>query len=258
MNFESARGNPDAEGHGAAVRRQGNDPDRALRPRRSQAQAGGARRSRRPRPRRWASTGYDVPGGIRRSGTGPDRQGNRLERTGAAASPAATRGVRHLRSRMSARSSTTSTRNRRRNTCCRRSAANYKWCLAQTEPDAGGDPGGMRTTAVRQGDHYVVNGMKRFITGADEADFTQLIAATDRSKGSRGGISAFVVDMKAPGVKLMRAAGTGDRRPAVGDRVRQRQGAGRGPHRRGRRRLQARAELDQPGPRCATARAASA
>jgi acyl-CoA dehydrogenase len=80
-----------------------------------------------------------------------------------------------------------------------------KWCLAQTEPDAGGDPGGMRTTAVRQGDHYVINGTKRFITGADEADFAQLIAATDRSKGSHGGISAFIVDMKAPGVKLVRA-----------------------------------------------------
>jgi acyl-CoA dehydrogenase len=78
------------------------------------------------------------------------------------------------------------------------------WCLAQTEPDAGGDPGSMRTTAVRNGDHYVVNGVKRFITGADEADFTQLIAATDRQKGSRGGISAFVVDMKSPGVRLVR------------------------------------------------------
>ena len=46
-----------------------------------------------------------------------------------------------------------------------------KWCFGQTEPDAGGDPGSMRTTAVRQGDHYVINGMKRFITGADEADY---------------------------------------------------------------------------------------
>src|SRR5262249_54489922 len=78
------------------------------------------------------------------------------------------------------------------------------WCLAQTEPDAGGDPGSMRTTAVLQGDHYVINGMKRFITGADEAHYTQLIAATDRSKGSRGGITAFIVDMKAPGVQLLR------------------------------------------------------
>lgn len=77
-------------------------------------------------------------------------------------------------------------------------------CFAQTEPDAGGDPGGMRTTAARDGDHYVINGVKRFITGAGEADFAQVIAATDREKGSRGGISAFLVDMKTPGVKLLR------------------------------------------------------
>jgi acyl-CoA dehydrogenase len=80
-----------------------------------------------------------------------------------------------------------------------------KWCLAQTEPDAGGDPGSMRTTAVRDGNHYVINGVKRFITGADEADYAQLVAATDRQKGSHGGISAFIVDMKAKGVKLVRA-----------------------------------------------------
>jgi acyl-CoA dehydrogenase len=79
------------------------------------------------------------------------------------------------------------------------------WCLAQTEPEAGGDPGGMRTTAVRHGDHYVINGVKRFITGADEAHYTQLVAATDRQKGSHGGISAFIVAMKAPGVTLVRA-----------------------------------------------------
>ncbi len=77
-------------------------------------------------------------------------------------------------------------------------------CFAQTEPDAGGDPGNMRTTAVRDGDHYVINGVKRFITAAGDADFAQVIAATDREKGSRGGISAFLVDMKAPGVKLLR------------------------------------------------------
>ena len=79
-----------------------------------------------------------------------------------------------------------------------------KWCLAQTEPDAGGDPGSMRTTAVREGDHYVVNGMKRFITGADEANFMQLIAATDRAKGSHGGISAFIVEADAPGFEVGR------------------------------------------------------
>ena len=81
-------------------------------------------------------------------------------------------------------------------------------CFAQTEPDAGGDPGSMRSTAVRHGDHYVINGIKRFITGADEADFAQVFAATDRSKGSRGGISGFLVDMDTPGVKLLRAQET--------------------------------------------------
>ena len=77
--------------------------------------------------------------------------------------------------------------------------------FAQTEPDAGSDPGSIRTTAVRQGDHYVINGMKRFITHAKEADFLQLVAATDRSKGSRGGLSMFLVDMDTPGVKVLRA-----------------------------------------------------
>src|SRR5882672_8960391 len=77
-----------------------------------------------------------------------------------------------------------------------------KACFAQTEPDAGSDPGGMRTTAVRDGHHYVINGVKRFITGAGHADFMQLMVATDRAKGSRGGISCFIVDMDTPGVKL--------------------------------------------------------
>jgi acyl-CoA dehydrogenase len=49
---------------------------------------------------------------------------------------------------------------------------------------------------------YVINGTKRFITGADKADFMILMAATDRTKGSRGGISCFLVDMDTPGVKL--------------------------------------------------------
>ena len=75
-------------------------------------------------------------------------------------------------------------------------------CFAQTEPDAGSDPGGMRTTAVLEGDHYVINGVKRFITGAGKSDYMQLMAATDRSKGSRGGISCFIVDMNTPGVTL--------------------------------------------------------
>jgi acyl-CoA dehydrogenase len=75
-------------------------------------------------------------------------------------------------------------------------------CFAQTEPDAGSDPGSMRTTAVRDGNFYVINGTKRFITRAEYADFAQVMAATDRAKGSHGGISCFIVDMNTPGVKI--------------------------------------------------------
>lgn len=75
-------------------------------------------------------------------------------------------------------------------------------CFAQTEPDAGSDPGSMTTTAVCDGDHYVINGVKRFISNAEKADFMQLMAATDRTKGSRGGISCFLVDMDTPGVTI--------------------------------------------------------
>jgi len=87
-------------------------------------------------------------------------------------------------------------------------AGKLRHCFAQTEPDAGGDPGNMRTTAVRDGDDYIINGTKRFITGAADADFAQVIAATDREKGSRGGISAFLVDMDTTGVNLLRAQET--------------------------------------------------
>ncbi len=76
--------------------------------------------------------------------------------------------------------------------------------FAQTEPDAGGDPASMRTTAERDGDHYVINGMKRFITGADRADFAQVVCVTDKEKGARGGISCILVDMDTPGVEVIR------------------------------------------------------
>lgn len=75
-------------------------------------------------------------------------------------------------------------------------------CFAQTEADAGSDPAAMRTTAVRDGDHYVINGVKRFITGADEVDFAQVFCVTDPEKRARGGITGFLVDMNTPGVKV--------------------------------------------------------
>ena len=74
-------------------------------------------------------------------------------------------------------------------------------CFGLTEPGAGSDAGSQKTTAVRDGDFYVVNGTKNFITNAPQADTCVLFAMTDKAKSHKG-ISAFVVDMKWKGVSL--------------------------------------------------------
>ena len=72
--------------------------------------------------------------------------------------------------------------------------------FALTEPGAGSDAGGTVTTAVKDGDYYILNGRKTFITMAPVADWAIVYAKTDlKQMGSRG-ISAFIVDMKLPGV----------------------------------------------------------
>ena len=76
--------------------------------------------------------------------------------------------------------------------------------FAQTEPEAGSDPGRMKTRAVRHGDHYVINGYKRFISHVKGSDFLQLVASTDPEKGSRGGLSVFIVDMDSKGLSIVR------------------------------------------------------
>ena len=73
-----------------------------------------------------------------------------------------------------------------------------------SEPQAGGDPAGMLTRAVRDGDDWVINGRKIWISRADHADFTILMAVTDREKGARGGMSAFLVDKDTPGFNVLR------------------------------------------------------
>lgn len=78
-----------------------------------------------------------------------------------------------------------------------------KSTLAQSEPDAGSDPGMMRTRAVLNGDHYVINGYKRWIPFADNADFLQVVAVTDPEKGSRGGLTVFIVDKDTPGISIL-------------------------------------------------------
>jgi acyl-CoA dehydrogenase len=73
-----------------------------------------------------------------------------------------------------------------------------------SEPSAGGDPAAMTTTAVKQGACWVINGRKIWISRAAEADFTILMAVTDKAKGARGGISAFLIDKGTPGFNVLR------------------------------------------------------
>src|SRR5919106_2141085 len=72
-------------------------------------------------------------------------------------------------------------------------------CLGITEPDAGSDVSGIRTRAVRDGDEWVVNGSKTYITNGHRADFIVLVAKTDADAGYAG-FSLFLVDMDSPGV----------------------------------------------------------
>lgn len=74
--------------------------------------------------------------------------------------------------------------------------------FALTEPDAGSDAGGLRTRAVRDGDDYVINGAKRYITNSDQADIFCLMARTDPDRKGASGISAFIVPRDLPGITV--------------------------------------------------------
>ncbi len=116
--------------------------------------------------------------------------------------------------------------------------------FAQSEPDAGSDPGSMRTTAVRKGDHYVINGYKRWITKAHDADFLQLVAATDRSKGQPRRAEHVPGRYRHARGEDRAAHAHHDERHAVRDRARRRGRAGGEPDRQGRRGHAAGAVLD--------------
>ncbi|MEW2222145.1 acyl-CoA dehydrogenase family protein [Streptomyces sp. NPDC006990] len=77
--------------------------------------------------------------------------------------------------------------------------AMFSYCLS--EPDAGSDAGGMKTKAVRDGDHWVLDGVKRWITNAGVSDYYTVMAVTDAEKRTKG-ISAFVVEKDDPGVSF--------------------------------------------------------
>lgn len=76
------------------------------------------------------------------------------------------------------------------------------WSYALSETDAGSDAGAMKTTAVATGDSWTLNGSKKWITNAGESHIYTVLAVTDKEKGARGGITAFVVKKDDPGVSF--------------------------------------------------------
>ncbi|MDO8289609.1 MAG: acyl-CoA dehydrogenase family protein [Parvibaculum sp.] len=74
--------------------------------------------------------------------------------------------------------------------------------FALTEPEAGSDAASLRTTAIRDGDHYIVNGTKRYITNAHKANAFTLLARTDPNTPGAKGVSAFIVPRDTPGLTL--------------------------------------------------------
>jgi acyl-CoA dehydrogenase len=76
------------------------------------------------------------------------------------------------------------------------------WCQLFSEPAAGSDLGGLRTSAVRQGDDWIINGQKIWTTGAHFCDWGVLVTRHDFDAQKHAGLTYFVVDMKAPGVEV--------------------------------------------------------
>ncbi len=81
----------------------------------------------------------------------------------------------------------------------------YVASFALTEPDAGSDAASIRTTAILDGNDYVVNGTKRYITNAADASIFTLMARTDPSNKGAGGVSAFIVEKNSPGLTVGKA-----------------------------------------------------
>ena len=82
--------------------------------------------------------------------------------------------------------------------------ASGEWisCFCLTEPEAGSDAASLKTTAVRDGDKYIINGTKRYITNAKVADTFNVMARTNPSIQGARGISSFIVDRNSPGITL--------------------------------------------------------
>lgn len=80
--------------------------------------------------------------------------------------------------------------------------SNVWWCQGYSEPNSGSDLASLKTTAVRDGDHYVVNGSKTWNTYGQYADWIFCLVRTDNTVKKQEGISFLLIDMKSPGVTL--------------------------------------------------------
>jgi len=76
------------------------------------------------------------------------------------------------------------------------------WCQLFSEPDAGSDLAGLRTSAARDGENWVINGQKIWSTGAHFSDFGMIVTRSDPNAAKHAGLTYFIVDMKAPGVEI--------------------------------------------------------
>ena len=76
------------------------------------------------------------------------------------------------------------------------------WCQLFSEPDAGSDLAGLRTSAVRRGDEWILNGQKIWSTGAHYCDFGMIVTRTDPDAAKHAGLTYFFVDMHAPGIEV--------------------------------------------------------
>ena len=94
------------------------------------------------------------------------------------------------------------------------SRGEVQFALALTEPNSGSDAASLATSAVRQGDEYLINGSKIFISGAMEADWLIVVARTDKAASKHEGISIFLVGAKSPGIEIKKLRKLGVR--AVG------------------------------------------